>query len=130
GDVADLGDAVHDLGDLAAELALDVGDGDGRVLHHVVHQAARHRDGVQVQPGEDLGDLHAVQHVVVAGGALLAPVRVATELIGARQQVGVEPLHERVVAEVPPRDQLLQCRCCHNSPVSAKLTYRSLPTTT
>ena len=59
GSLRDLGQAVDDLGDLLAELALDVGDGDRRVLDDVVDQPARDGDRVELQLGEDLRDLDA-----------------------------------------------------------------------
>ena len=71
-DVADLGDAIDDLGDLLAERAFDVRHGELRVLDHVVDQPAGHRDAVEVQLGQDLGHLNAVRDVVVARRALLS----------------------------------------------------------
>ncbi len=129
GERADLGDAVHDLRHLRAELALDVGHRHGGVLHHVVDEAAGDRHGVEMQLGEDLRDLHAVHDVRLARGALLPVVRRFAEPIGAREQIGIEP-REQLGVEVPPGDHALEDRNRHSRPASAKLVYRPRPTIT
>jgi len=88
--VADLREAVDDLRDLAPELALDVLDGEGGVLDDVVDEPARDGDAVEVEVGEDLGDLDAVRDVGVAVAPRLPRMRLLAEPIGARQQVRIE----------------------------------------
>jgi hypothetical protein len=130
GDVADLGDPVDDLRYLFPELALDVGDGHVGVLDHVVDEPAGDGQRVEVELGQDLRDLDAVGDVVLAGAALLPLVRALAEAVGTRQQLRVEPLGVRVVAEVPPRDYCVERRSRHSSPASSKLRYRPRPTIT
>src|SRR5690606_14945981 len=55
-------------------------------------QAAGDGGGVQVQLGEDLGDLLAVDDVVLPRVALLPGVRLPAELVGARDEREVQPL--------------------------------------
>jgi hypothetical protein len=130
-DVPDLGYAVHDRGDLAAELALDLLDADARVLDDIVDQAARHGHGIEVQLSQDLRDLDAMGDVGVPGRALLSRVRTVGEPVRAREKIDVEPLHRGCVIDCPSRDDRAQRRCRHySSPASAKLTYRPRPTIT
>jgi hypothetical protein len=63
GDVADLRDAVDDPGDLASELLLHVGVGDGRILDDIVNEPAGDGARIEVQLGEDFGDLDAVMEI-------------------------------------------------------------------
>ena len=100
--MADLGQAVDDLRDFAAELALDVLDGVRRVLDDVVDEAAGDGDGVELQVREDTGDFDAVRDVRVAVAARLSGVRLFAEAVGARKQVRIEALGERIGREVPP----------------------------
>src|SRR5690606_3644126 len=48
-------------------------------------------EGIEVQVGEDLGHLLAVDDVVLAGVPLLPGVRELAELVGARDQPQVQP---------------------------------------
>ena len=104
--MADLGQAVDDLRDLPAELALDILDAVRGVLDDVVDQAAGDGDAVELQVGEDLGDLDAVRDVGITVASRLPRVRLLAEAIGARQQLRVETLRERVVGEVPAGDDI------------------------
>ena len=58
-------------------------------------------DRVELEVGEDLGDLDAVRDERVAGQALLSLVRLLAEPVGAHEQVPVEPLRELLVAIQP-----------------------------
>ena len=55
--LGDLREAVDDRGDLLAELRLDVGERELRVLDDVVEQPAGDGDRVELQVGEDLARL-------------------------------------------------------------------------
>ena len=54
-DAVELGDAVDDRRDLAAEVAVDVGDGDLGVLDGVVEQGGDDRHLVEADLGHDAG---------------------------------------------------------------------------
>src|SRR5213076_613594 len=100
-------------------------DRDAGVLHDVVDQPAGDGHGVELQLGENLGDLDAVGDERLAGETLLAAMRLFAEAIGAREQVAVETI--RLERARPARNQLVERRCRHNSPASAKLVYRPRP---
>ena len=59
-ELADLGDAVDQLRDLPAELALEVGLGRGGVLEHVVEEAGGHGGDVHLEVDEEVGNLKRV----------------------------------------------------------------------
>ena len=63
-----------------------------RVLDDVVDQPAGDGDRVELQVGEDLRDLDAVRDVRLAGVRVCPAMRRLAEPVGAREQVGVEPL--------------------------------------
>src|SRR5882724_4602470 len=89
GQLADLGDAVDELRDLAAELALEVGLGRGGVLQDVVEQAGGHGGDVHLEVDEEVGDLEGMAEVRLAGGALLPLVRGGRKPIGASEDVEI-----------------------------------------
>ena len=69
-DLADLGDAFDDVGDLLAELGLDLLDGDRGVFHRVVQQAGDDGRGVQPhlrQQGRDFQRMHQIGLARLAG---------------------------------------------------------------
>ncbi len=76
-DAVELGDAVDDLGDLVAEVVLEVVEGEPGVLHGVVEEGGGHRDVVEPEVGHDAGDGQRVLDVGLARAAGLAPVGVA-----------------------------------------------------
>jgi hypothetical protein len=91
GDLGDLGDSLHDVEDVRAEVLLDLlrrGEG---VLEHVVEEADRDADRVHAHLGEDRGHLEGVDEVGLAGGADLALVLDRGEDVRLAQdlQVGV-----------------------------------------
>ena len=66
---ADLGDAVDQAADLVAELLLQHLAGGQRVLEHVVQQPHRHAGLVEVEVGQQVGDVERMDHVRLAGAA-------------------------------------------------------------
>jgi hypothetical protein len=88
-DVAELGDAVHQEGDLLAELVLDLGVGDAAVLHHVVEQRCADAGHVQLHLRDDARHRHRVDEVGVTRLARLAVVTFRRENIGLLNQGGV-----------------------------------------
>ena len=157
-EVADFRETVDNLRDFPAEDALDFLDGRAGVLHHVMDEATRDGDGVELQFGEDLRHFHAVRDERVAVAPHLAGVRLLAEAIRAGEQIDIEALAERLAAEIPARDNVgerggghwaLSRGAPHNrwrthqlssrqragtmrymSPASEKLRYRPRPTTT
>jgi len=102
-DLGELGHAVDQPRDIVAEQMLDLlGCGD-RVLDGVVQDRGGDRLVVEVQLGQDAGDLDRMAEIRVARRTLLRAMRVDREHIGAVEQrlVGV-----RVVCE-DPIDQLI-----------------------
>ena len=88
-DLAELGDAVDEEGDLVAELALDVLERRERVLDHVVQQPGADARRVELQLGDDARDAGRVDEVRVARLALLAVVRSRGVHVGLVDQLGV-----------------------------------------
>ncbi len=103
GELAELGDAVDEVGDLLAELALELLLGGQRVLDDVVEEPGRHRGDVHLEVDEEVGDLERMGEVRLAGGALLTLVRGLREAVGALQ-------HPEVGARLVLRNRLDQRR--------------------
>ena len=74
GELGQLRDAVHEVGDFRAEVLLDVGQGLVGVLRHVVEQRRLDRGEVQGHLGERLGRGDRVSDVGLAGGPALVAV--------------------------------------------------------
>ena len=85
-----LGDAVDELGDLAAEALLDVGQAVLGVLGDVVEERGLDRDRVDAELGQDLGRGDRVRDVRLAGRPALAGVRLDGQVEGRvdRGEVG------------------------------------------
>ena len=103
-ELAELGQAVDQPADLLAERLVDLLAGDGRVLDRVVQH--RRRDGgvVDLELRQDGRDLERMGEIRIAGGALLAAVRLHREHVGAIEQilvgvriVAADPLHQFVL---------------------------------
>ena len=94
----ELGDAVDEEGDLAAELALDVVRGRERVLDDVVEEAGADAGRVERELGDDPGDGGGVDEVRVAALALLPFVRLLAVVVGARDYLDVR---SRVICANP-----------------------------
>ena len=90
-DLGELGDAVDEPGDVLAEQLLDLGRGRQRVLDRVVEDGGDDRLVVEMEVGEDAGDLDRMAVIGVARGAGLRAVRLHREDVGAVEQrlVGV-----------------------------------------
>ncbi len=100
-ELRELGDAVHELGDLGAELLLDVGEGEVGVLGNVVQDCGGDRDRVDTDVGEDLGGSERVGHVRLAGDPGLA----AMGLLG---QLESRPERLEVRLRIVPRDRVAE----------------------
>ena len=101
---AELGQAVDQPPDLLAERLVDLFAGDRRVFDRVVQH--RRRDGgvIDLELGQNGRHLERMGEIRIAGGALLAAVRLHREHIGAVQQilvgvriVAANPLHQFVL---------------------------------
>jgi hypothetical protein len=85
GELADLRDAVDEVGDLGPELPLEIALGRVRVLEDVVQEPRRHRDHVHLEVHEQAGHLERMREIGLAGGALLTLVGLLREPVGAGQ---------------------------------------------
>ncbi len=102
-DPRELRDALDELRDLVAELALDVGDVTARVLDDVVEQRCCQRLLVEMERGEDLRSAPRMPDEVLARAAALPFVGPHREREGPAQQVLVDVL----LVRRDVRDQLL-----------------------
>ena len=92
GELADLGDAVDQLGDVVPE-ALDQDGLAGRgVFQDVVEEPGRHGGGVHPELDEEPGDRQGVDVVGLARDPALAPVDLLGELVGPPDDVDVPRL--------------------------------------
>src|SRR5439155_5435770 len=89
GQLADLADAVNQVGDLLAELALQLVLGGAGVLEDVVEEAGGDGRDVHLEVDEEVGDREGVAQVRLAGGALLTLVRGLREAVSARQYIKI-----------------------------------------
>ena len=105
-DLRQLGDAVNQRGDLAAEEALDVVEAGAGVLDGVVHQGGGDRGAVEPEPGADARAAEGVGDERLARVADLRAVPVVGEHVGAPDHV---PVHVRVVLG-HLSDELLELR--------------------
>ena len=124
GQAGDLGEPVHDPGDLAAELAGDVLGADVRVLDHVVQQRRRDRGAVEELLGEDQGHGDAVGDEILARHPLLAPVRGRAEAERPLDQIEVEAVGV-TLEHRPEVGRDVRQGSGHSRPAVAKLTKRS-----
>ena len=85
-DLAELGDAVDQPSDIGAEQFLDLLRRGDRILDGVVEDGGDDGLVVQLQVGEDAGNLDRMAEIGVAGGADLGAMRLHREDIGAVDQ--------------------------------------------
>jgi len=103
-ELAELGDPVDELGDLAPEAILDVGQAVLGVLGDVMEDGGLDRDGVHAELGEDLGRPDRVRHEGLARGALLPAMCLDREVERAPKGRGV-----RVVVVLDDRGDQVVC---------------------
>src|SRR5262249_30702719 len=154
GQLGDLRQTIDDLGRRLAELRLDVGKRDVRVLDDVVQEPGGHRDRIEAELGEDLRDLDGVRDVRIARVAHLPAAislnRYARTSVprssfscsgsslsrhpGICSSSGAVFAAALVAVTGSPRSSLhapsiiTSARTVHhNSPASAKLVYRPRP---
>ena len=88
-DFVDLGDAFDDVGDLVAEVGLDLLAGGGGVFDGVVQEAGGDGGRVHLHFGQNFGDFKRMNDVRLAGGAHLALVMLDAELPGFANKFNV-----------------------------------------
>jgi len=79
-DLAEFGDAVNAAGYLFTEVLLNIGSGDGSVLHDVVQEARLDADDVHAHAGENHRDGKGMTHVGLARDAHLSGVILGREI--------------------------------------------------
>src|ERR1019366_5331839 len=98
-DLADLGDALDDVGNLFAEFLADFNGGDRGVFDRVVEQAGGDGNGIHLHVGENVADFERVHQVGLAGGAGLSGVVLLGEFVGFLDQF--EGVVGTVLAQLP-----------------------------
>ena len=88
-DHADLGDTVHDVGHVFAELVVDLFDGGAGVFHRIVQQARRHRGLVKAHVGQGIGHGQRMGQIGLARKARLPRVSCGGEHIGLLDQLQI-----------------------------------------
>ena len=86
-ELVELGQSIDETADLRPEHLVDLLAGDGRVLDRVVQHRRDDRGVVELELGEDRGDLERMREIGVPGGSLLLAMRAHREDIGAIQQL-------------------------------------------
>ena len=81
-DIGELGDTVHQLRYIGAELLFDVLQRDGGILHHIVQKRADDGIGIHAESHQNNGDRNGVRDVRIAGGAYLTLMRLFRQLVG------------------------------------------------
>ena len=106
--LGEFGDAVHQAGDLVAEILFDILIGDQRVLDGVVQQRGDDGGHVQLEFGQDGGDFQGMGEIGIARGAELLAMGghgidiglVEQRLVGAGV-IGLDPLDQVGLAHQP-----------------------------
>ena len=101
GDADQLGDAIHQAGDLRPELLGQIRHFRRRVLDYVVQQRCGHRAGVQTQVSQDTRDGQGVLDVGFAGLASLT-------LVGSRGHVVGVPHQRNILWRITSRQFVFQ----------------------
>ena len=87
GDLAQLGDALHQHADLRAELRFYVVQREGSILGHIVQQGSRQRSGIQLQVCQYQRSLQRVLQEGIARLAQLPLMRLGSKMIGSQDQI-------------------------------------------
>ena len=105
-DLAQLGHAVDQPGDILAEQFLDFLGRRERILDRVVEDRGGDGLGVELEVGEDPGDFDRMRKIGIARGAHLRPVRLHRKDVGAVDQplvdvgiVGADLLDQFILAQ-------------------------------
>jgi len=88
-DLADLGYAFDDVGDLFAEFLADFNGGDRGVFDGVVEEAGGDGNGVHFHVGENVADFERMYEVGLAGSAVLSSVVFLGEFVGSFNEVEI-----------------------------------------
>ena len=98
-ELGELGHAVHQPGNVGAELRLDILDRRQRILDRIMQQRGDHRVLIELEVGHQAGDLDRMAEVWIAAGTLLGAVLLHGVDVGAVEQrlvgiglVGLDPL--------------------------------------
>ncbi len=97
--LADLGDALDDVGNLFAEFLADFNGGDRGVFDRVVEQAGGDGNGIHFHVGENVADFERMHQVGLARGPGLSRVVLLGEFVGSLDQV--EVVVGTVLAQLP-----------------------------
>ena len=89
-DLRELRDAVDQLGDLDAELLLDLVGRRERVLDDVVQQPGADARGIEAQVGEDAGHAYRVHDVGLPGLSRLPGVHAEAVIVSPLDQLGID----------------------------------------
>jgi hypothetical protein len=89
GDLGELGQPVDENGHVLAEGLLDLLEGRQGVLDGVVQDAGDDRGRVELHVGQDVGHLHGVREIGLAGQAQLSRVDRGREDVGLLDQLQV-----------------------------------------
>ena len=107
----DLGQPVDEFADLLPERGLDLVEGGGGILHGIVKDSGRDGGVVELEIGQDRGDLERMAEIKVSGGAFLGAVRPHGIDIGPVEQrlvgggvIALHPLDELVLTHHPMAD--------------------------
>ena len=88
-DLGQLGDAVHQQGHLGPKGRLDLVDGDGGILHHIVEQGGGDALGVHAQVQHQAGHRQRVADIGLAAAAAGVLVGVVGHAVGLFDHIGV-----------------------------------------
>ena len=109
-DLAELGDAVDKPRDVLSKQLLDLVGGCKSILDRVVEDRGGDRLVVELEVGQDSGDLDRVAELGIARGALLIPMRLHREDIGAVDQplvririIGADLLDQLILSQHRPK---------------------------
>jgi hypothetical protein len=88
--LGDLGDAVHQVGDLVPEFSLELVETDRGVLEDVMQEPGRDGQRIHMEVGQDIRHPDQMGQVIIAGKPPLALMGLLGKLIGFLDQGTVE----------------------------------------